>query len=200
VPVRGAALLAALLASLAAAPAAAADEAWPTYSHGRCAPGHTVLAPAGAAGIALPRLTGRVVDNAGIVSPKGRAALAARLARLEAKTSDQLVVVTVPDLRGRPIEAYGIALGNGWGIGRKHLGNGVLLIVAPNEHKVRIEIGCGLEGLLTPPRAAAIVRDSLLPLLKARRYDAAAEAGVRCIAAVLESDVRRPQRSKETSR
>jgi uncharacterized protein len=140
------------------------------------------------------------VDEAGIVSPNIRAALAARLARLEAKTTDQLVLLTVPDLRGRSIEAYGMAVGNGWGLGRKYLSNGVLLIVAPNDRRVRIEIGCGLEGLLTPSRAEAIVRETLLPLLKAHRYDAAAEAGVARIAAVLESDPRRPQPPRETTR
>jgi len=195
--VRRVGLLLALLATLPAASAAAADSVRATYSNGRCA------AHGGrpsARGIAIPRLTGRVVDNAGILSPNVRGALSARLARLEAKTRDQLVVLTVKTLRGQSIEAYGMAVGNSWGIGRKGLDNGVLLIVAPAEHKVRIEVGCGLEGLLTPPRAAAIVEQSLLPLLKAGRYDAAAETGVNRIAAVLQSDLRRPQPPKETTR
>jgi uncharacterized protein len=194
--VRRAALLLALVAALPAG-SAAADSVRATYSNGRCA-AHAVRAPA--SGIAIPRLTGRVVDDARILSPKVRPLLAARLARLEAKTSDQLVVLTVKDLRGQSIEAYGMAVGNGWGIGRKGLDNGVLLIVAPNDHKVRIEIGCGLEGLLTPPRAETIVREALLPLLKQRRYDAAAQTGVGRIAAVLESDLRRSRPAKEMTR
>ena len=194
---RRAALLIALLGVLPAASAAAADSVRATYSNGRCA---AHAGRAAASGIAIPRLTGRVVDNAGILSPKVRGALSARLARLEAKTRDQLVVLTVKALRGQSIEAYGMAVGNGWGIGHKGLGNGVLLIVASADHKVRIEVGCGLEGLLTPPRAAAIIDRSLLPLLKAGRYDAAAETGVNRIAAVLQSDLRRPQPPKETTR
>jgi len=195
--VRRAALLVALFAGLPAA-SAAADSVRATYSNGRCA-AHAVRAPASGS-IPIPRLTGRVVDDAGILSPKVRGLLAARLARLEAKTSDQLVVLTVKDLRGQSIEAYGMAVGNGWGIGRKGLDNGVLLIVAPNDHKVRIEIGCGLEGLLTPLRAETIVREALLPLLKQRHYDDAAQTGVGRIAAVLESDLRRSRPAKEMTR
>lgn len=188
------ALSLALVAWPAAAPAS--DRVSATFSAGACK-GATSAAPGDAT---LPRLTGRVVDEAHILSAPARASLTRRLARLEAATSDQLVVVTLPDLRGRTIEAWGRALGNGWRIGRRGLDNGVLLVVAPNDRKVRIEVGCGLEGLLTPARSAAIVRDPLLPLLKASRYDAAAEAGVARIAAVLARDTRRPQPPREARR
>jgi uncharacterized protein len=146
-------------------------------------------APAGT----LPALSGRVVDNAHILSSLSRARLASRLQALERRTSDQLVVVTLPGLGGAPIERVGMALVNRWGIGQARLHNGVLLIVAPGERKVRIEVGCGLEGLLTDARASAIIQKQLIPLLRTGAYDRAAEAGVAAIVAVLESDLRRPQ-------
>jgi uncharacterized protein len=146
-----------------------------------------------AAKLTAPALSGRVVDNANILSPREEDRLAARLVALERKTTDQLVVVTLPDLGGAPIEAVGLALGNKWRIGRAGLDNGVLLIVAPREHKVRIEVGCGLEGLLTDARAASIIQTKLIPLLRRSDYDAAADTGVAAIAAILESDTQRPQ-------
>jgi uncharacterized protein len=147
-----------------------------------------------AAKMQIPALTGRVVDNAHILSGPVRSRLTRRLADLERKTSDQLVVVTLPSLGGVPIEAVGLRLGNGWAVGRKGLDNGVLLIVAPRDRKVRIEVGCGLERLLTDARAAAIIQQKLIPRFRAGDYDGAAEAGVAAIADILESDKRRPQR------
>ena len=141
----------------------------------------------------LPALTGRVVDDAHILSQPEQQRLTARLAALEQRTTDQVVVVTLPSLGGLPIEQVGLRLGNGWHIGRKGLNNGVLLIIAPNERKVRIEVGLGLEGLLTNERAAAIIQEKLIPMFRMGAYDGAAEAGVKAIASILESDLRRPQ-------
>src|SRR3972149_11166850 len=93
----------------------------------------------------FPALTGRVVDDANLLSASDKAQLTADLKALEDKSSDQVVVVTVPSLQGFTIEDYGYQLGRHWGIGTKELNNGVLLIVAPNERKVRIEVGRGLE-------------------------------------------------------
>src|SRR5262249_5905162 len=88
----------------------------------------------------LPPLTGRVVDDAQLLGAGDKEQLTADLKALEDKSSDQLVVVTLPSLQGYSIEDYGYQLGRHWrGIGTKQLNNGVLLIVAPNEHKVRIE-------------------------------------------------------------
>jgi uncharacterized protein len=103
------------------------------------------------------------------------------------------VVVTLPDLGGASIEQVGLRLGRGWGIGQKGLDNGVLLIVAPNDRRVRIEVGCGLEGLLTDARASALIQHMLIPLFWKGAYDRAAEAGVAAIEAILQSDPRRPQ-------
>ena len=97
----------------------------------------------------FPALSGRVVDEAGLLSTGDRTALTNSLARLEAKTTDQLVVVTLQSLQGRPIADYGYQLGRYWGIGQKDKNNGVLLIVAASERQVRFEVGYGLEGTLT---------------------------------------------------
>jgi uncharacterized protein len=147
----------------------------------------------GADAPSLPRLTGRVVDDADILPPDAEAALVQRLARIEERTSDQLIVVTTTDLKAESIEQSSLRLGNGWAIGRRDLDNGVLLIVAPNHRKTRIEVGCGLEGLLTDARAAAIIDDALLPAFREGAYPRGIAAGVEEIGRVLESDPKRPQ-------
>ena len=97
----------------------------------------------------LPARTGRVTDAAHIIPADTAAQLDAKLAALETSTGTQLVVATVPDLQGLEIEEYGYQLGRAWGIGQKGKNNGALLLVAPNERRVRNEAGYGLEGTLT---------------------------------------------------
>ena len=138
------------------------------------------------------KLTGRVVDDAHIIPPSMKQELAARSHALEKDTTDQLVVVTLPSLRGARIEDGGLALGRGWGIGRRDIDNGVVLLVAPNDQKVRIDVGYGLERLLTDDRAGKIVRD-MLPLFRANEPGRAISLGESEIAQVLESNKRRPQ-------
>lgn len=111
----------------------------------------------------LPVLTGRVVDNAGLLTADQRAMLTWALEETERATKHQFVVVTLPSLGGKPIEKVGLELGKGWGIGRKDHNDGVLLIVAPNERKVRIEVGYGLEKALTDAEAATIIEQRILP-------------------------------------
>jgi uncharacterized protein len=117
---------------------------------------------------------------------------------LEAATTDQLVVVTEPTLDGRDIANYGSALGNQMGLGQADKDNGVLLLVAPKEHKVRIAVGYGLEGLLTDQRAAKIVND-MLPYFRAGDGSQAVRVGVSEIDGVLRSDRRRPQYLKKAA-
>ncbi len=111
----------------------------------------------------FPALSGRVVDDAHVLSPQTVAALTQRLADLEQRTTRQLVVVTLPSLQGYEIEDYGYQLGRAWGIGQRGANNGVLLIVAPNEHKVRIEVGYGLEDVLTDALSSVILQQIVLP-------------------------------------
>ena len=111
----------------------------------------------------FPTLTGRVVDQANVLSPQATTELDKKLQLLEAQTSRQLVVVTVPSLQGLEIEDYGYQLGRAWGIGEKKRDTGVLLIVAPNERRVRIEVGYGLEGVLTDALSSVILQEQVLP-------------------------------------
>lgn len=111
----------------------------------------------------LPELTGRVVDNAGLLPADRETLLSRALEETERATGHQFVVVTLPTLDGKPIEKVGLALGRGWRLGRRGYDDGVLLIVAPNERKVRIEVGRGLERTLTDAEAAAIIQQRILP-------------------------------------
>lgn len=112
---------------------------------------------------AFPELSGRVVDQAGLLSPQQESELSLASKQLEDRTGRQFVVVTVNSLEGRTIEDYGYRLGRHWGIGREKEDDGVILLVAPNEKKVRIETGYGAEGFLPDILAGRIIRDRILP-------------------------------------
>jgi len=112
---------------------------------------------------AFPALTGRVVDEAGILPPQAVERLTAELGAHEQRTGQQVVVAVVKSLDGRPIEDYGYQLGRFWGIGQKDKNTGAILLVAPAEHKVRIEVGYGLEGELTDAVSSVIINQTILP-------------------------------------
>ena len=115
----------------------------------------------------FPKLTGRVVDDAGLLPPAQEQALDQRLAALEQQSGRQVVVATIPDLQGYDISDYGYRLGREWGIGDKEKNDGALLIVAPNERRVRIEVGYGLEGIMTDALSSQIIRNAITPRFKA---------------------------------
>jgi uncharacterized protein len=127
---------------------------------------------------AFPALTGRVVDDARILSDATRQDLTQKLAALEAKTSRQLVVVTLPSLQGYEISDYGYQLGRNWGIGQKGMNNGALLIVAPAERRVRIEVGYGLEPILTDAFSSVVIQTQITPRFRKGDYDGGVSAGV----------------------
>ncbi len=129
----------------------------------------------------FPALSGRVVDAANIIPDGDEAALTAKLKDLEDRSGRQLVVATIPDLQGYPIEDFGYQLGRTWGIGQKSVNNGALLIVAPNERKVRIEVGYGLEPILTDLYSGVIIRDMILPRFKAGDYPGGIATAVNAI-------------------
>lgn len=136
----------------------------------------------------FPPLTGRVVDEANLLTPADKTAIEADLKALEDKSSDQLVVFTTNSLQGYPIEDYGYRLGRAWGIGQKGTNNGVLLIVAPKERKVRIEVGRGLEPQLTDLMTSLIIRNTILPEFRRGNFSAGVKAGVRDIKDVMLGD------------
>ena len=142
----------------------------------------------------FPRLTGRVVDQAGILDAPVRAAIEQQLADLEAKTTDQLVVVTVRSLDGDTIEDYTLRLGRQWKIGQKDKNNGVLLLVAPSDRKVRIEVGYGLEGALTDAVSKYIISETIVPHFRANDMAGGIARGVDDIVEVLTGDASEWQR------
>ncbi len=135
-----------------------------------------VAAPTSAAPT-FPALTGRVVDDAHMLSPQVQADLTRKLAALEANNSRQLIVVTLPSLQGYDISDYGYQLGRVWGVGQKGTNNGALFIIAPNERKVRVEVGYGLEGVLTDAMSNVILQRAVLPRFKAGDMPGGVAAG-----------------------
>jgi uncharacterized protein len=122
--------------------------------------------PDAAAGYSFPALTGRVVDGANLLSPADETALTEQSAAFERRTGHQFVIATVASLGGHRIEDYSLRLANHWGIGRKHIDDGIVLLVAPNERKVRIEVGYGLEKTVTNAEAAHIIDADILPFFR----------------------------------
>jgi uncharacterized protein len=140
-----------------------------------------LAAPALAAGPTFPALTGRVVDAANVIPDDVEALLTQKLEALETQSHRQLVVVTLPDLQGYEISDYGYQLGRAWGIGTKEKNDGALLIVAPKERKLRIEVVYGLEGLLTDGYSSLIISQTIVPKLKAGDLPGGIEDGVDAI-------------------
>ena len=136
----------------------------------------------------FPRLTGRVVDQANLLSPPAEAAVTEKLAALERQTGDQLVVITLTSLQDREIEDYGYQLGRAWGIGKSENDSGALLIVAPNERKVRIEVGYGLEPVLTDAMSSHIIQTEILPAFKVGGFEQGITQGVDAIIGQLTLD------------
>lgn len=134
----------------------------------------------------FPALTGRVVDNAKLLTDQQESRLTAQLASHGQATSNQVVVVTLPSLQDTTIEDFGYQLGRHWGIGQAGRDNGVLLIVAPNERKVRIEVGYGLEGDLPDAIARTIIDNDILPAFRLDDYPGGIEAGVDAIILAIE--------------
>ena len=123
------------------------------------------------------KLTGRVVDEAQLLSADTELKLTADLASLEARNGRQLVVATVATLQGKPIEAYSLCLANHWGVGRKGVDDGVVLLVAPNERRVRIEVGSGLESVVTDKEAQTIINEAIVPAFKTSDFERGITSG-----------------------
>jgi len=136
----------------------------------------------------FPALTGRVVDEAHVLSPQVKAEISAQLAAHEQSTTNQVVVVTLQSLQGYDIADYANQLFRHWGLGQKGRNNGVLLIVVPNERKLRIEVGYGLEGALTDAESHAIIERVIKPPFRQGNYEQGIRTGVGAILAAIDGE------------
>lgn len=156
-----------------------------------------IFAPLAASAQTFPPLSGRVVDAANILKPEDRAALEAKLKAYEDKTSDQVVVATVTSLDGTSVEDYANRLFRHWQLGQKKNNNGVLLLVAPNERKLRIEVGYGLEGALTDALSKVIITTAIAPQFQKGNFAGGIDAGVDAVLSILTGDAEEWQRRAE---
>jgi uncharacterized protein len=160
-----------------------------------------VIAPlAPAAALEFPVLSGRVVDAAGVLNTATREALRAKLAAHEASTTNQIVVATVRSLDGNSIESYANRLFRHWQLGQRGKNNGVLLLHAPNERKLRIEVGYGLESRLTSAIARSIIENTITPRFRSNDFAGGMTRGVDDIIKVLSGNAAALQRSDEPRR
>jgi uncharacterized protein len=144
----------------------------------------------------FPALTGRVVDQAGLLSATTENQLTALLAQHEEATSNQVVVVTIESLKGEEIADFGYQLGRHWAIGQQGRDNGVLLIIAAKERKLRIEVGYGLEGSLTDALSKNIIETVITPRFKQGDMEGGIVAGGRAIVAAIEGTYEPQKRSR----
>ena len=142
----------------------------------------------------LPALSGRVVDAANLLKPEERAGIEQKLKAHEDKTTDQLVVATVPSLQGLTIEEYANRLFRQWQLGDKAKNNGVLFLVAPTERKARLEVGYGLEGALTDALSKVIIATAVAPRFKQNDFAGGINAGVDAVLSILTGDAEEWQR------
>lgn len=134
----------------------------------------------------VPMLSGRVVDNAELLSPTVRNALAAQLKAHEDKTGNQVVVLTIPTLDGEVVDTYAVRVFETWKLGKKGKDNGLLLLVVPKERKLRIEVGYGLEGVITDAVSSRVIRNVIAPQFKAGNFDQGMQDGVNALIGQLE--------------
>lgn len=144
----------------------------------------------------FPALTGRVVDAANILNPAQRQQLETKLAAHDDKTSDQVVVATVPSLQDTSIEDYANQLFRFWKLGQAKTNNGVLILVAPNERKIRIEVGYGLEGQLTDAISRMIIAAAIAPKFKQGDFGGGLDAGVDAVVTTLQGGTEWQERAK----
>ena len=145
-----------------------------------------VLLAMPAMAVEVPYLSGRVNDEAEILAPQMRRTLSDRLKEHEDRTGDQVVVLTVRTLGGDSVEEYATRVFDSWKLGQRGKDNGVLVIVVPDDRRMRIEVGYGLEDKLTDLLAGRIIRNVMTPRFKAGDYNGGVEAGVAAILAVLQ--------------
>jgi len=149
-----------------------------------------MLVAASALALDVPPLTGRIVDLAHVLPADVAALLTSDLETHEAKTSNQVAVLILPSLDGEPLESFSHRVATTWKLGRKGTDNGVLLLIALRERKMRIEVGYGLEGTLTDLRSAHIIRNEIVPRFRAGDLPGGIAAGVHAILGTIEGSYR----------
>lgn len=159
-----------------------------------------VAAAAPAEAQTFPPLTGRVVDTANLLDAATEAELTRELAAFEQRSSDQVVVATVPDLQGFDIADYGYRLGRAWRIGREGENNGAILLVSRDDRKVRIEVGYGLEGTLTDALSRLVIENDILPRFRTGDYSGGIRAGTGAILQILGGDATEVQARAERNK
>jgi uncharacterized protein len=145
-----------------------------------------LLSPSHASALDVPPLTGRVVDLARVLPGSESAQLSDQLKAHEEKTGNQVAVLILPSLEGEPLEEYSHRVATTWKLGQKGTDNGVLLLVALRERKLRIEVGYGLEGMLTDLRSSRIIRHEIVPRFKGGDIPAGVRAGTEAILRTIE--------------
>lgn len=144
--------------------------------------------PATVIALDVPPLRGRVNDYAGLMPAKRVRVLEERLARFEQESGHQVAVLTIPSLEGEDLEGFSIKVAESWKIGKKGFDNGVILLIARNDRKLRIEVGYGLEGVLPDATASRIVREAIVPHFRANDYPGGIETGVEAIIKVVQGE------------
>ncbi len=147
-----------------------------------------------------PALKGRVNDYGGMLSPEAARTLEKQLAAFEQETTTQVVLLTVPSLEGDVIESFAIRVADAWKIGQKDKGNGVMLILAKKERKIRIEVGTGLQGVLPDITAGQIIRNVMAPSLKAGDNDRGIAAGLSAIMDATKGEFKATPADKKTAK
>ena len=147
-----------------------------------------------AAALDVPPLTGRIVDNAHLLPADRTASLSAELATHEARTGNQVAVLTLPSLEGESLEEFSHRVATAWKLGRKGTDNGVLILVVPNDRKVRIEVGYGLEGALTDLKSSRIIREEIVPRFRNGDFPGGIAAGVKAVLGTIEGTYTPPER------
>jgi uncharacterized protein len=145
-----------------------------------------------ASALDVPFLSGRVNDDAHLLDSGTAAALELKLKDYEARTGRQFAVLTVPSLQGEVLEDYSLKVARTWKLGRKDQNDGILLLVARDDRKIRFEVGYGLEGLLTDAAAGRIIRDVIVPRFRAGAFSGGVSAGVDAALAVLDGPTAAP--------
>lgn len=146
----------------------------------------TVTVVSLASALDVPALSGRVGDPAHVLPASTVESLSAQLAAHETKTSNQVAVLILPSLEGEPLEEFSHRVATAWKLGQKGTDNGVLLLVAIQERKIRIEVGYGLEGVLTDARSAQIIRNDIVPRFRGGDLPGGVTAGVDAIVRTIE--------------